>query len=346
MRLYRLGLLSATLIISQSLLAATSSSLMTTPVIKQSIVKTVRFNGVVEAINQGTMTAQTEGQVEEIFYDVNDAVEKGSLIIRLKDNQQQANLAQAKATKHESQALLAAAKQEYLRSKDLYAKKLLPKSDLDNATAALKAAQARLEAADAGLLQAQEQLGYTRLKAPYSGIVTQRHIEIGEVAHPGQPLITGLSLDRLRVNVNVPQSLISKIHSSNKIKIELPDGRVVIPTSQTIFPYADSASNTVQVRLPLPEKTQNLLPGMFVKASFHVGQQQVLSVPLSSLVQRSELTALYMVSKGQITLRRVTIGEQFNDQVILRSGVTANEEVAIDPIAAGIAIKQQASGNE
>ncbi len=345
MRLYRLGLLSATLIISQSLLAA-PSSLTTTPIIKQSIAKTVRFNGVVEAINQGTMTAQTEGQVEEIYYDVNDAVEKGSLIIHLKDNQQQANLARAKATKHESQALLAAAKQEYLRSKDLYSKKLLPKSNLDNATASLKAAQARLEAAEAGLLQAKEQLGYTRLKAPYSGIVTQRHIEVGEVAHLGQPLITGLSLDRLRVNVNVPQSLVSKIHSSNEIKVELPDGQVVIPTSQTIFPYADSASNTVQVRLPLPEKTQNLLPGMFVKASFHIGQRQVLTIPLSCLVQRSELTALYIVSKGRVTLRRVAIGEQYNDQVILLSGVTADEEVATDPIAAGIAIKQQASSNE
>ncbi|MCF6281254.1 MAG: efflux RND transporter periplasmic adaptor subunit [Candidatus Polarisedimenticolaceae bacterium] len=345
MRLYRLGLLSATLIISQISLAA-PGALATTSVTEQSIAKTVRFNGVVEAINQGTMTAQTEGQVQEIRYDVNDLVEKGSLIIRLKDNQQQANLARARALRHESQALLSAAKQEHRRSKDLYAKKLLPKSDLDNAVASLKAAQARLEAAEAGLLQAKEQLGYTRLLAPYSGIVVQRHIEVGEVAHPGQALITGLSLDRLRVIVNVPQSLISTLRKPDGITIELPDGGEVIPTGQTIFPYADSASNTIQMRLPLPDKTPNLLPGMFVKASFHIGQRSVLTVPYSSLVQRSELTALYIVDNDQISLRRVSIGEHLGDHVVLLSGVTAGEDVALDPIAAGIAIKQRASRHE
>jgi RND family efflux transporter MFP subunit len=345
MRLYRLGLLSATLIISHSLIAA-PSSLSTAPVIKQNIVNTVYFNGVVEAVNQGTLTAQTEGQVEAIHFDVNDAVKMGSLIIRLKDNQQQANLARAKATIHESQAHLAAAKQEHRRSKDLYSKKLAPKSNLDNATASLKAAQARLEAAEAGLLQAKEQLGYTRLKAPYTGIVTQRHIEVGEIAHPGQPLITGLSLDKLRVNVNIPQSLISKINNVDNNKIELSDGQIIAPIKQTIFPYADSASNTVQVRLLLPEGTQGLLPGMFVKTSFIIGQKQVLTTPISSLVQRSELTALYVISKGHITLRRVTTGEQFEDQIIVRSGVEAGEEIALNPINAGIALKQQASPHE
>jgi RND family efflux transporter MFP subunit len=345
MRLYRLGLLSATLIASQ-LALATPSNLSTTPVIDQNVAKIIHFNGVVEAINQGTMTAQTEGQVEEIRYDVNDRVEKGSVIIRLKDNQQQANLARAKATKHESQALLAAAKQEHRRSKDLHSKKLLPKSTLDKATAALKAAEARLEAAEAGLLQAEEQLGYTRLLAPYTGIVTERHIEAGEVAHPGQPLITGLSLDQLRVIVNIPQSLLSTLRKPDSIDIVLPDGRLITPIGQTIFPYADSASNTIQVRLPLPEKTQNLLPGMFVKANFQIGKRQVLTAPLSSLVQRSELTALYVVSQGVITLRRVTIGEQLADRIILLSGITAGEEIALDPIAAGIAIKQQASNHE
>jgi len=345
MRLYRLGLLSATLIASQLALAS-PSSLGTTPVVDQSIAKTLHFNGVVEAINQGTMTAQTEGQVVEIHYDVNNPVEKGSLIIRLKDNQQQANLARARATKHESQALLSAAKQEHRRSKDLYSKKLLPKSTLDNAIASLKATEARLEAAEAGLLQAKEQLGYTRLLAPYTGIVTQRHIEVGEVAHPGQALITGLSLDQLRVNVNIPQGLLSTLRKPDSINIELPDGRLIKPTGQTIFPYADSASNTIKVRLPLPEKTQGLLPGMFVKANFLIGQRSVLTAPLSSLVQRSELTALYVVSQGEITLRRVTIGERIDDRVILLSGITAGEEIAIDPIAAGIAIKQQANNHE
>lgn len=346
MRLYRLGLLSATLIISQLVLAA-PGNLTTTPVIEQSIPKALIFNGVVEAVNQGTLTAQTEGQVVEILYDVDDSVTKDSLVIRLKDNQQKADLARAKALRHESQALLSAAQQAFRRSKDLFAKKLLPKSDLDKAEASLMAAKARLDAAKAGLLQAEEQLSYTRLHAPYSGIVTQRHIEIGEVAHTGQPLISGLSLDQLRVNVDVPQSLLATIRRQDGVTVHLPDQRQVTPTGLTIFPYADSASNTIKVRLRLPDKIQAVLPGMFVKASFNIGQRKVLAVPFSSLVQRSELTALYVVADdGRISLRRVSVGERLDDQIVILSGMSTGERVAINPIAAGIALKQQATGNE
>ena len=345
MRLYRLAILTATLILVETIAAA--GNLPSTPAVEQNIPKTVLFNGVVEAINQGTITAQTEGQVVEILYDVNDTVAKGALLIRLKDNQQQSNLAHAKATRHESEAHLSAARQAFSRSKDLFSKKLLPQSDLDTAEASLKASQARLNAAKASLLQAEEQLSYTRLHAPYSGIVTQRHIEIGEVAHPGQPLISGLSLDKLRVNVDLPQSLISTIQQKEHARVLLQDERQITPTRLTLFPYADSTSNTVKVRLRLPEKTQNVLPGMFVKTSFNIGERKVLTVPFSSLVQRSELTALYIVAHdGQITLRRVSIGERLGEQIILLSGLTAGEEVATDPIAAGITLKQQAARHE
>ena len=345
MKLYRLGILTATLILAQTVVVA--NDLLSTPVIEQNIPNTLQFNGVVEAINQGTMSAQTEGQVVEILYDVNDAVAEGSLLIRLKDNQQQANLARAKATRHESEALLSAARQAFNRSKDLFSKKLLPKSDLDKAEASLKATLARLDAAKAGLLQAEEQLSYTRLHAPYSGIVTQRHIEIGEVAHPGQPLISGLSLNQLRVNVDLPQSLITSIKQHDSAVVQLQDGRQIKPTGLTLFPYADSASNTIKVRLRLPEKTRHLLPGMFVKTFFTIGERSVLTVPFSTLVQRSELTALYIVAEdGQITLRQVSIGERLGTLTVLLSGITAGEQVAIDPVAAGIALKQQANHDD
>ena len=87
---------------------------------------------------------------------------------------------------------------------------------MDDATHALSAAKARLDSARASLEDAREELSHTLIKAPYSGIVTKRHVEPGETVQPGMELMTGVSLNKLRVNVNVPQSLISKIRRYGK----------------------------------------------------------------------------------------------------------------------------------
>ena len=343
MRLYRLACFFATLISISTLHAATAETLQTVVATESVLPHVLRFNGEVEAINQGTLTAQTAGEVEAILVDVDDQVEKGNLLIRLKDSQQKADLARANANLHESKALLSTATEEFQRSKDLHARKLLPKAKLEQAEAALESAKARLDAARAGLTQAREQLGYTRILAPYSGIVTQRHIEVGEIAHTGQKLMSGLSLTQLRVNVDIPQSLIPTIRQLTSATILLPDNRSVTASGLTVFPFADSASNSIKVRLQLPEDTAGLIPGMFVKAAFQVGETRRLMVPVSALVYRSELTALYIVADdGRISLRRVRTGELIGEQISILSGLSSGERVAIDPIAAGIKLKQQA----
>ncbi len=109
--------------------------------------------------------------------------------------------------------------------KGLYDKKNVSDSAMDQATADLASAQAALDAATARLEQAQEQLEYTEIRAPYSGIVTHRHVQVGEMASPGQPVMSGISLDELRVIVDVPQSVIPAVRGGGSARIYLPDGR-------------------------------------------------------------------------------------------------------------------------
>jgi len=75
---------------------------------------------------------------------------------------------------------------------------VVPKSSLDKASAALKSAQARVQSAEAAVAKAREQLGYTRVRAPYSGILVERHVEPGEAVGVGAPLVAGISLEKLR----------------------------------------------------------------------------------------------------------------------------------------------------
>lgn len=311
-----------------------------------------RLDGEVEAVNKATISAQTSGTIRKILADVDDYVEQGAVLIQLKDVSQQARLKKAQAGEKEAVSHLAQAQDEYKRVKNVFEKKVVSKAKMDDATHTLSAAKARLESARANLAEAREQLSHTQIKAPYSGIVTKRHVEVGETVQPGAPLMTGVSLDKLRVNVDVPQSLINKIRRYNQAFVYNDDvydvstggdKQPLIPVEKiTVYPIADRASNTFKVRLELPRGIKGLFPGMFVKVALVTGEKLALMIPLSSIVHRSEVTAVYVLAKdGRINFRHVRMGTVRGDQQEVLSGLVAGEKVALDPIKAGIALMQQ-----
>jgi RND family efflux transporter MFP subunit len=284
--------------------------------------------------------------VEEVLFDVEDYVQKGDLIVVLKDAVQQAQVAKAKASLAAARAQLQDALKEFERIKDIYAKKLVAKKDLDKASAALKTARAQKEAAEAALQQAEEQLGYTRITAPYTGIVTERHVQVGEVAQPGAPLMSGISLDKLRVQADVPQSLVPAIRRFDRAEVQQPGNGWFEVEKITIFPFADQTSNTFRVRLDLPEGVGGMFPGMFVKTAFVTGLREALIVPPEVVVYRSEVTGVYVSDdQGRISLRHVRLGHALPDgRMEVLSGLSEGEQVALDPLAAVVRLKEQREG--
>ena len=323
--------------------AAATPDLQTATADYRPIPREYRLDGVVEAIRRTTVSAQTQGQVEEIYYDVDDYVEQGAIIAQLRDTEHQARVAQAAAELKSATAQLERARDEYERIEGLFAKKNVSESEMDRATAELKAAQAALESATAQLEQAREQLEYTQIRAPYSGIVTHRHVEVGEIARPGEPVMSGISLEELRVIVDVPQSLIPAVRAGNEVHIYVPGGEVLSASEVTIFPFADLGSNTFTVRLRLPEGIRSLFPGMFVKTGFVIGEKEELTIPQEAIVRRSEVTGVYVVGdEGRVRLRQIRAGRVVDGDTVVLSGLMAGERVARDPIAAGIRLKEQA----
>jgi RND family efflux transporter MFP subunit len=261
----------------------------------------------------------------------------------LRDTEHRARVAQAAADLKSATAQLKQARDEFGRVEGLYKKKNISDSAMDKARADLTSAQANLEAAQAGLQQAQEQLQYTQIRAPYSGIVTQRHVEVGEIASPGQAVMSGISLEELRVIVDVPQSVIPAVRELGEINVYLPNGEVAKPGRITVFPFADLGSNTFKVRVDLTERTEGLFPGMFVKTGIITGKKEELTVPKAAVVYRSEVTGVYVLGEdGDIRLRQIRVGRALGDDLVVLSGLTEGERVALDPIAAGVALKAQA----
>ena len=303
------------------------------------------WDGRVEAVHQATVSAQTSGRIAELMFDVNDFVDAGAVIMRFTDTEQRAAMNRATASLEEARARLEQAEQEYARVASMFENETVSKARFDQAKANRDAAQARLNAASSGVAAAREQLDYTVVRAPYAGIVSKRHVELGELVSPGQPLMSGLSLQLLRVNVDVPQSMFDAVRRIGKAFVYVGDER--IPGERlTFFPVADPASNTFRVRVDLPEGSATLYPGMFVKVGFVVGETQRLLIPDSAVARRSEMSGVYVVQDEAVTLRQVRLGRRYGTSIEVLAGLTEGERVAADPVSAGIYLKDQAEQGE
>ena len=330
--MHTLGILAALVWIgiSGDVMAA---SLQTVTVERHTIDEEQHFDAVLEAVHRTTVSAQTSGQILKILFDVDDYVEKDAVIIEINDTEQRAAMQEASAQYTEAQI-------NFQRIEDLLAKDLASRAEHDRARAVL-------QGADAGLKWAREQLNYTQIRAPYSGIVTNRHAEPGETVAPGKPLMTGISLERMRAVARVSQQHINGVRQISRAHVLLPgdDGRRFEGTGLTVSPYADPVSHTFFVRVEMQQGIHGLYPGMFAKVAIITGQRQGLLVPLQAVVHRSEVTAVYVVrDDGSITMRQIRIGRKHKDLVEVLAGLDVDEKIALDPTQATVLLKQQRAG--
>ncbi len=314
-------------------LAAAQGSPQTFVVQRQILEEHLLLDGIIEAVQQSTVSAQTSGRVTALPFDVDDSVPAGALIMQLEDSEQQARFSQAQAGLAEARAGLTDARQQFSRVQSLHERKLVANQALDQARNQLNASQARLARAEAAMAEAQQQLDYTRITAPYGGILIERHVELGESVNPGRPLLTGLSLEHLRVVVDLPQQYAGLAREQRRARVTLPDGSELETGEMTFYPYADPATHTFRLRMPLTEPDGQLYPGMLVKVSVPVETREALWIPAESVLHRSELRAVFVLDEqGKPRLRQVRIGVRNSDQVEVLAGLKTGERIVAHPL--------------
>ncbi|TDT44371.1 RND family efflux transporter MFP subunit [Halospina denitrificans] len=295
---------------------------------KEALSETLRLDGVIEAVRESTVSAQTTGTVTKLPYDVDDRVDAGDLIIQLEDSEQRSRLNQAESALEEAEAGLEDARQNFERVQSLYERDVATQSDLDQARNRLNGAEARVNRTEAEVAEAQQQLDYTRVKAPYSGIVTERMVELGESVMMGQPLMRGLSLEQLRVVVSLPQQYANRVRRERNATVTLDDGRRLETGEMTFYPYADEATHSFRLRLRLNEPQGQLFPGMLVRVGIPLDTREALWVPQSSLYRRGELRAVFVKGEeGEPRLRQVRVGVSRDGRLEILSGLSGDEQV-------------------
>jgi multidrug efflux pump subunit AcrA (membrane-fusion protein) len=192
----------------------------------------------------------------------------------------------------------------------------------------------------AGAGQAATERSFATIIAPYGGVVSARHVQLGEMATPGKPIMTGFDPSSLRVTATVASSQVPAIQAGGKARVEIPAvGRWIEARSLTIVPSADPRTHSTEIRIELPEDIVGVYPGIFARAHFIVGRAPRLMVPREAIVRRGELVAAYVLDgQGAPQLRQVRLGTVADERGIeVLAGLKPGERVALDPVKAGMA---------
>lgn len=299
----------------------------------------------VEAVKQSTVSAQVSGRVSAVKFDAGDFVKAGSVIVRLSAQELSSAVAGSQAQVAQAAATLANARANYERQQQLFQQKFISQAALDRATAEYRAAEAGARAARAGAGQSAAVSSYTVITAPFSGVVSARHVEVGETVSPGNPLMTGFDPKDMRVIANIPQYKLAEIKAAPRVSVEIPSlNKWIDATGITVLPSADTATHTVKVRIELPTNLEGVIPGMFARAHFSIGNARKLTIPESAVVRRSEITAVYVVKQDKVSLRQVRLGiTNARGQVEVLAGLNPGEVIALEPVKAGIYAKSAAN---
>jgi RND family efflux transporter MFP subunit len=308
----------------------------------------VAWDGVVQAVEQAVLSAQTGGRITSLSTDIDQRVAAGAVLLRITSQEQSAAAQMARAQVRSAEAQHADAKNRFDRASDLIGRQLISRDDFDRVKAASDAAAAAVDAARSQLAQAEQQLAYTTVRAPYAATVASRSVELGETVSPGQPLFTLYAPGALRLEVQVPQSDAEAIRAKPTATVTLTDGREVPAARVIVFPSADPQAHSNAVRVMLPPLSPQPRPGQTAKVRFAAATGLAgLWLPAGAVVSRGELSGAYVVNEQGIVLRQLRLGSRVADRIEVLSGLAAGERVATDPVAAlaWLRSRQQAAGN-
>jgi len=189
----------------------------------------------------------------------------------------------------------------------------------------------RIDAAAAELRAAEIALGETRIVAPATGVVVDRRVEPGDLAVPGQPLLVLDDPRIYRLEASVGESAVGRVRLGQRVPVILDSlGRSLEGRVTEIIPAADPSSRTVTVKLDLPADP-GLRSGLFGRARFPAEDRPALLVPIRALVERGQLTAVYVVGADDVArLRLVTVGARHADRVEILSGLEGGERIVAE----------------
>lgn len=295
--------------------------------------------GNLQAYNSAPIYARTNGYVRKWLVDIGDDVRAGQLLAVLDAPEVDQQLAAARADLQTARANQALAQSTASRWSNLLTKDAVSKQETDEKLGDLKAKSAAASAAAANVARLSATQSFTRLVAPFSGTITSRSTQVGQLvsaqATGAPPLFTVSDIGRIRVYVRVPQGSSGQIRVGMHARLELPEfpGRVFDAVLTRTADAVDPTSGTVLVELQAPNGDHALKPGAYAQVTFPVsGGSAHVQIPASALIVNDKGTRVAVLGPGsKAQFRNVTVGQDNGNLVEISAGLGANDRVIDSP---------------
>ena len=276
----------------------------------------VELMGSLQATERAEIAAKVSGSIVTLPVVLGSRVEKDDLLVEI-------TAGEISARQRQALAQLEQARRNLEREKKLLARNAATPE-------AVKSLQDTLRIATAAYEEAGTMLDYTRLLAPFAGLVTRKMANVGDLATPGKPLLQLENEARLQVITNIPESLIMHVRPGDELPIHVPSaGLDIVGTVAEVAPTADRLSRTAPVKINVPANPK-LHSGQFARVSLATGSARTLVVPTSALSTYGQMERLFVVEDGRARLRLVRSGAVIGDEVEILSGLKAGETVVVE----------------
>jgi RND family efflux transporter MFP subunit len=296
--------------------------------------------GTLQAYVESPIYARTNGYLRKWYHDIGARVNKGDLLADIETPEVDQQLAQARADLNTAQANEKLSQITATRYVELLKTDGVSKQEVDNATGDLAAKRATVQSSEANVRRLEQLTAFQKVYAPFSGVVTQRNVDIGTLINAGnggtsQQLFYLAQTDPIRVYVNVPESYAPSIHRGLGAYLELTQypgqkfqGQVV-RTAEAI----DLATRTLLTEVDVPNKAGLLLPGGYAQVHLEVkAQGQRLAVPVNALLFRSEgLRAVIVDSDHHVHLQALAIGRDYGTYLEVLDGLKRDDWIVLNP---------------
>lgn len=325
--------------------ASTKAPVFTAIARTGSAASSLSLPGTVQAMHETQVYARTSGYVKRWLTDIGTRVRVGQVLAELESPELTQELMQAQAAAAQTRATATFARNSFERWKSLERDSAVSRQELDEKTAAFEATAAAAEASQANVRRLGELRGFTRIVAPFSGIVTARNVDVGTLVQPGAggaPTVPGAArglfavaqTDTVRVYVNVPESYASAIVPGSKVDVKLGSLplRTFHGTVARSAQVVDPASRTLLVEVTVPNRDHTAMPGSSATVSFQLSRAAApVIIPANTLMVGAKGTRVATVSSDTLVFATVELGRDYGDSVEVLSGLRAGQQLVVNP---------------
>ena len=268
---------------------------------------------------RAVVEAKASGRIEALLVVPGQTVKAGELLVQIDAREIQARLDQALALRQQAAS-------ELKRHTTLLQDKTITQAEFDNA-------QAKYRVAEGAVTELETMLDYTKVAAPFAGVITRKLADVGDLAAPGKPLLGIEDSRALRLEADVPEALIGNVKLGDKLAVRIAAVATEIEgTVAELSPAADPNSRTSLVKLDLAGAT-GLRSGQFGRVAVPVGEASAIRVPAAAVVQRGQMEMVFVVVSNHAQLRLVKTGRRVGEEMELVSGLDTGEQVVIEGLA-------------